>query len=142
MTSSVTTGLNGRIVLDQVRDRQYAADGGVEFAIAQVRALPLPGPAATACAPGTDPHYSSELNDIKIRIDCADQLGAAATTTGGLFLQRNVIFTACVDKGSKCGQTTPIVVRAQVNFEARKVVDPTPSLDLTRTWVQSWSVNR
>ena len=46
--SSVTSGFNGRTVLDQVRNRQYAADGGVEYAIAQVRALAAAtGPAAT-----------------------------------------------------------------------------------------------
>ena len=127
VTSSVTTGLNGRIVLDQVRNRQYAADGGVEFAITQVRALPLPGPAATPprlLRP--DPHYNytpqrrRHQNRLRGPVGSGDlsrlcrPVPAAQRDLHGLRRY-----------GTKCGQpTTPIVVRAQVNFEARKVVGP------------------
>ena len=108
-------------------------------------------PGISPCGPDSHPDYYRTvdyfpaLNGVDIRIDCADQLGAATSPdSADLFLQRNVIFTACVDTGTKCGQpTTPIVVRAQVNFEAHKGLEGSkPALLLTRTWVQSWSVNR
>jgi hypothetical protein len=135
--SSVASGINNRRTLDQVRDRQYAADGGVEYAIAKVRALPLPGgPGLAACGgPANIDHYNPpSLNGITIRVDCANQPGI--TTSG--FLQRNVVFTACVDTGATCTNAN-IVVRAQVNYEAQSAGS---TLNITRTWVQSWSVNR
>jgi Tfp pilus assembly protein PilX len=139
VVSSVTSGLNSRNVLDQVRNRQYAADAGVEYAVAQVRAKPLPGgPGLSPCGPAATPdHYNTALNGVSIRIDCANKSGL--TTTG--FLQRNVVFTACVvATTTPCGQpTTPIVVRAQINYQA---VSAGTALNVTRTWVQSWSVNR
>ena len=76
--SSVASGINNRRTLDQVRDRQYAADGGVEYAIAKVRALPLPGgPGFADCGgPVNIDHYNPpSLNGINIRIDCANQHG-------------------------------------------------------------------
>jgi type II secretory pathway component PulK len=128
--SSVTSGFNGRTVLDRARDREYAADGGIEYAVAQVRALPLPGgPGLAACAGP----YTNTLNKIKIRIDCANQ----PTITLGGFLQRNVVFSACVDTNSTCTDATT-VIRAQVNFQA---VSAGSILKVSRTWVQSWSVN-
>jgi Tfp pilus assembly protein PilX len=131
--SSVTSGLRDRDVLDQVRDRQYAADAGVEYAIAQVRQMPLPGgPGVTDC-PGTPPHYNPPAIDgVSIRVDCTNKSGP--TMTG--LMQRNVIFTACVDTGGPCANP---IVRAQVNFEA---VSAGSQINVTRTWVQSWSVNR
>jgi Tfp pilus assembly protein PilX len=132
VVSSVTSGLNSRNVLDQVRDRQYAADGGVEYAIAQVRASSPPGPGLADCgdAAFTPPdHYNHTLNGISIRIDCANKSTIIPT---GALLQRNVIFTACVDTNTPCTSATTII-RAQVNYEAKSAI--------TRTWVQSWSVN-
>jgi hypothetical protein len=142
VVSSVTSSFRGRVVLDLVRDKQYAADAGVEYAIGQVRAKPLPGPAKLFCGQDitTRPDYyiRPAFNGVPIRVDCSNQWGATTT----LFEQRNVIFTACVDvtPTTKCGQpTTPIVVRAQINYEA---VSAGSVLNVTRTWVQSWSVNR
>ena len=133
VVSSVTTGLNSRNVLDQVRNRQYAADGGVEYAIAQVRAKPFPGgPGFADCGdPAFTPpdHYNHTLNGINIRVYCANK----ADLIGPLgLLQRNVIFTACVDASTPCTSASTII-RAQVNFEGKR--------SITRTWVQSWSVN-
>ena len=143
VTSSVTTGLNGRIVLDQVRNRQYAADAGIESAIAAVRGLPLPG--YSPC--GDPPGYASSLNGIAIRVDCVNKLSTVATADGS-FPQFNVNFTACdadpADATKQCGgPTTPIVIRAQVNYEGKNAgtVAGVPKLAVTRTWVQSWSVN-
>jgi hypothetical protein len=138
VVASVTSSFKDRTVLDQVRDRQYAADAGVEYAIARVRALPLPGgPGLSPCGDAVNvpaDHYNRPpLNGVPIRIDCANKAGL--TTTG--FLQRNVVFTACVDTGASC--TTNPIVRAQVNYQA---VSAGTALNVTRTWVQSWSVNR
>ena len=131
--SSVVSGFNGRTVLDRARDREYAADGGIQYAIAQVRAVPLPvGPGLARCVNSGD-HYNNTLNKVAIRIDCSYQ--PTLTIGGRAFLQRNVVFTACVDKGTQCTDATT-VIRAQVNFEA---VSSSPNV--TRTWVQSWSVN-
>jgi hypothetical protein len=134
--TSVASGVSNRRTLDQVRDRQYAADGGVEFAIAKVRALPLPGGPGLADCGGTVniDHYNTTLNSVPIRIDCANQ--SAITPSG--FLQRNVVFAACRDTGARCANAN-IVVRAQVNYEAQSAGS---TLNVTRTWVQSWSVNR
>jgi hypothetical protein len=137
VVSSVTSGLNDRAVLDQVRNRQYAADAGVERAIAAVRALPLPG--YSPC-----PGSTSSLDGIDIRVDCANKLSTVATADG-TFPQFNVVFTACEVNGSApCGgPTTPIVIRAQVNYEGQADggVPGVPKLKVTKTWVQSWSVN-
>jgi hypothetical protein len=142
--SYVTNGASQRRILDQARNREYAADGAIEFAIAQVRDI------ATGGGPGVAPcgtpnagraDYSipvpgqpapPKLNNITIHVDCAN----APTLADGGFLQRNVIFTAC--EGNKpCGAVT--VVRAQVNYQAT-ALGGTPIV--TRTWIQSWSVNR
>jgi hypothetical protein len=134
VVTSVTSSFKGRIVLDQVRDRQYAADGGIEYAIATVRAKPLPGgPGLSDCGdPAFTPpdHYNHTLNGINIRIDCANKSDFVGP---GRLLQRNVIFTACVNANTPCTSASTII-RAQVNFEGKS--------SITRTWVQSWSVNR
>ncbi len=128
--SSVTSGLNDRTALDAARNREYAADGGIERAIAQVRAIPLPGgPGIASCGSP----YSTTLNSVAIRVDCSNQ----PTITLGGFLQRNVVFTACVDTGSQCTDQSAII-RAQVNFQAQSAGTV---LNVTRTWIQSWSVN-
>jgi hypothetical protein len=130
LIASITSGVKDRAVLDQVRNREYAADGGVESSIARVRGLASPGPGLADC--GGPDHYN-DLNDVAIRVDCAN----ATTLTLGGFLQRNVILTACVDSTPSvaCTDATTII-RAQVNYQAAG----TP-LRVTRTWIQSWSVS-
>jgi hypothetical protein len=133
VVTSVSSGVKDRVVLDQVRNRQYAADGGIEYAIAQVRNAPLPGPGLASCGdPAFTPpdHYNHTLNGIHIRIDCANK---STIIPIGALLQRNVIFTACVDLNTPC-TSTKTIIRAQVNYEGKTAI--------TRTWVQSWSVNR
>lgn len=135
VASSVSSGLNDRQTLDQVRARQYAADGAVEWAIARVRRDgPPEPPVTTTCGPFTKSDGVPTLNGVDIRVDCA----SAATETLTGFRQLNVIFSACVDTGSACTDATT-VVRAQVNFQA---VGTGASLTVQKTWVQSWSVNR
>jgi Tfp pilus assembly protein PilX len=131
MLSAITSAMNDRTVLDGVRDREYAADGAIEAAIVQVRGLTDPGPGLAPCAPAG--HYTHSLANIQIRVDCAN----APTLTLSSFLQRNVIFSACLDTGAACVDANAIM-RAQVNFQA---VGSGAALQVTRTWVQSWSVN-
>jgi hypothetical protein len=143
--SSVASGLNTRSALDQARNRQYAADGLVEYAIAQAR-----GPVAS-WDPGSPPSVSTflgsassigcggpysptlgnvpaeaHLNGIDIRVECTP----APTLTRSLVLQRNAVFNACVDTGAACAGAS--IVRARVNF-SETASGP--------THVQSWSVN-
>jgi hypothetical protein len=127
--SYVTSGIGDRKVLDEVRDREYAADGAIEYAIAQVRQIGGPGPGMAACGP-----YERELNGVEIHVDCTN---APAMTSDG-FLQRNVIFAACEADKAPCDNNDTII-RSQVNFQATGVQG---TLVVTRTWTQSWSVTR
>ena len=129
----VTSGLNNRRSLDTTRDREYAGDAAIEYAIAQVRALPVPGPALMPCGPYV---YSVPPNNVSMHVDCTPV--PTRTFTG--FLQRNVVFTACVGSISDtCGSSGhPNVIRAQINFQA---LATSTVVVVTRTWVQSWSVN-
>jgi hypothetical protein len=143
--SAVASGYKTRGALDEARNREYAADGLVEYAIAQAR-TPVaswdPGspPSVTAflnsaAATGCGGPYSptignvpteAHLNGIDIRVECTP--APALTRTG--HLQRNAIFNACVDTGSACAGSS--IVRAQVNYS---------DTALGPTRVQSWSVN-
>lgn len=128
----ISTSARGRVSLDATRARQYAADGAIEYAIAQVRDMPmLPTPlvpASSPCGP-----YTHTLNGIAIRVDCANNY-----MLSGSLEQRNVIFTACTGVVACTPSTT--VTRAQVNFEAPGLQSGSP-LVVTRTYIQSWSVN-
>ena len=129
----VTSGLHNRRSLDSTRDREYASDAAIEYAIAQVRALGVPGPAQMPCGPYV---FSVPPNNVSMHVDCTPV--PTRTFTG--FLQRNVVFTACAGPiNVTCGTGgSPIVTRAQVNFQA---LATTTVVVVTRTWVQSWSVN-
>jgi hypothetical protein len=48
--------------------------------------------------------------------------------------QRNVIFSACVSTGAVC-VASKVIIRAQVNFQQL-------GAGVTKTYVQSWSVNQ
>ena len=71
-----------------------------------------------------------------MRVDCVN----VPTLTFSGFLQRNVIFTACEDKGTDCdfASNNKTLIRAQVNYQA---LGPQSSPVVTGTLVQSWSVN-
>jgi hypothetical protein len=126
--TSITSGLNNRRTLDTARDREYAADGAIEYEIAR---LVNAGPAGHGLA-GCDstPHFYT-VGSIDIRAECVN---VPQVTFGG-FLQRNAVFTTCEKQGTSACTDDSTIVRAQVNFEST-------SGPITRTWVQSWSVNR
>jgi hypothetical protein len=136
MLNSIENGLRTRVTLDQARTREYAADSGIQYAITQVRALATPGAAFTGCDSQTSPsHYrytSADNPPVDIRIDCQNFF--QVTRSG--FQQRNVIFNACANT-SGCTDTNSII-RAQVNFQT--VGNGGPD-NVTRTWIQSWSVH-
>jgi hypothetical protein len=132
--SYITNGATQRKALDQARNREYAADGAVEYAIAQVRENPAilaaGGPGVAPCSINPQPQ---KVNGFAIHVDCAN----APTLAPGGFVQRNVIFTAC--EGTAPCKPANAIVRAQINYQASSVAG---TLTVTRTWVQSWSVNR
>lgn len=126
--SMITSSVNDRTVLDGARNREYAADAGIEFAITQVRGLPAPGD--TPCG---GPYLRPAVDGVAIRVECSNDFGV--TRSG--FQQFDVVFTACVQSGNTAcgGGTTPVIVRAEINYQ-RVAGEPA-----TRTYVQSWSVN-
>ncbi|HET9730242.1 MAG TPA: hypothetical protein VFR41_12505 [Acidimicrobiia bacterium] len=132
MTSSITSSLHNRKSLNDLRNKEYAADGAIQYAASQVRGITSPGPALAPCGAGGSDHYNHSLNGVAIRVDCKN---APSLTLSG-FLQRNVIFSACVDHTVACSDATTII-RAQINFQA---VGTGAALNVTRTWIQTWSV--
>ena len=113
--------------LDSVRSRQYAADTAIQDAITRVRVLDR----ATEPSCG----YVSTVNELDIRVDCGNAVAVVGTGDNVVLSQRNVIFVACEDTNAPCADSD-IIIRAQVNFEQRY------SNDVTKTFIQSWSVNR
>jgi hypothetical protein len=139
----ITSGLNSRRSLDAVRDREYAADAAIEYAIADVRTAGGSGPALSSCPPPGSPtpghthfFYQYQVAGKAIRVDCIN----AATLTFSGFTQRNVIFVACDDKGSDCDSASnnKTIIRAQVNYQA---LGSLTAPVITGTQIQSWSVN-
>lgn len=131
-----TSGLNNRSTLQLVRDRQYAADAGITQAIADARGRPPT--ACTAVPPSGRDIYLTKLNNVAIRVDWDNScpLLRGANSDGSDFPQRNVIFSACINPATdvKCN-VADVIIRAQVNF------DPASGA-VSKTYVQSWSVNR
>lgn len=125
LLSSLMSAVSQRSVLDNVRNRQYLADGAVEQAIATVRGIAAPGPGQAACGP-----YNSSPSGIAFHVDCNPV--PVLTRTG--FLQRNVVFTSCL--GNATCTTANTIVRAQVNYQS---ADGTT---ITKTYIQSWTVAR
>jgi hypothetical protein len=138
--SSVSSGINDRVVLDQARDRQYAADAGIVTAIGMVRNNMTSGSALTPCIPNTNFTFNSgsSPSGIGIQVSCNY---VPNVTQGSLFLQRNVVFSAqcATGQGPKCPSGN-VVIRAQVNFASPSIATD-QSISVTRTYVQAWSVN-
>jgi Tfp pilus assembly protein PilX len=131
--SMITSGLNNRESLDNVRDREYGADAAIQYAIANVRTKNAigGGPAVESCSSGLPASYS--INGDNYHVDCQNAL--AVTFSG--FLQRNVIFVAC--RGTSACNAGNEIIRAQVNYQAVGGGEHAPARVL-RTWIQSWSV--
>jgi type II secretory pathway component PulK len=127
-----TSGVNNRATLELVRNREYAADGAIENAISQVRLL--------TCASPSGFITDASMNSISIRVDWVNACGVVQSSDGSVVSQRNVIFSACLNTGSPCSDTAvppvPVIIRGQVNFQQALVGA------VTKTYVQSWSVNR
>jgi len=135
MLSGLATGTYTRNTLDLARNREYAADGAIETAIAQTRTNMTNG------VVGSNPYcpspaVSQTLNNVPITVDCTY---APTLTLSGLG-QRNVVYSAhCTSvSGSLCVNTAPII-RAQVNFES---ADPLfqAAINVSNTYIQSWTV--
>lgn len=139
LLSYLSTTVKHRVPLDAIRAREYAADGAIEDAITRVRSLAHPGSDPCGNGPGNvSGHYVLTLNATTIRVNCTT---ANTAVIGGatVLQQTNIVFTACVEAGVNCTDGTAII-RAQVNYEM-PVVQSGPDV-VTRTYIQSWSVNR
>lgn len=126
LASLATTSVNNRNSLELVRNRQYAADGAIEQAIAQVREL--------TCSSPND-SLNDSLNGVAIRVDWANACVNVHTSNdkAPLVEQRNVIFSAfCQNPSDESCKFSDVIIRAQVNFQVSPV----------KTYIQSWSVNR
>lgn len=124
--SSTATGST----LETLRNRQYAADAAVQYAITQVRDT-----ARAEATPCGTTGYVTTLNGSDIRVDCMNAVSVVGGTDNVVLAQRNIIFLACLDNDVPCTDASTII-RAQVNFQQR--YDST----VTKTFIQSWSVNR
>jgi hypothetical protein len=130
----VSSASTGRVALDNTRDREYAADGAIEGAIAQVRLNMTSGSALNPCNPLPPP---PPMNNVTMHVTCA----FAPTLTTTRYLQRNVIFTAqCANPYTAQCPNGNVILRAQVNYASSSLATDT-SIVVTRTYVQSWSVN-
>ena len=132
LAALATSSINNRNTLGELRDRQYAADSAIEVAIAQVRAS---GQSTSTSCSGGGGKLVSDLNGYSIRVDWQNACTVVRGSDGFALVQRNVIFAACDDRGVTCVDST-VIVRAQVNFEQGL------GGQVTRTYVQSWSVNQ
>lgn len=122
-----TTSLNNRNSLEVVRNREYAADGAVEEAIAKVRAT-------QTCTPSSGSVLDTSIVATGIRVDWLTVCPTVMSSGSTAYPQRNVIFSACENTGTTC-DPAKVIVRAQVNFEPAAGT-------VIKTFVQSWSVKR
>ena len=131
LTGMLTSGLQNRLTLDGVRDRQYAADAAIESTIAQVRQLDRSTTGSCSSSGGST---TSTLNGSTIRVDWRTACTVVRGADGVVVSQRNAVFDACIDTGSACA-VNAVIIDAQVNFEQGATGS------VTKTYVQSWSVS-
>ncbi|MCU1392488.1 MAG: hypothetical protein JWM34_916 [Ilumatobacteraceae bacterium] len=132
LAAMVTSGVTNQTTLVAVRDRQYAADGAVETAIAEVRHdITVNGSDCSSAAGVTRVH----LDDVDVRVDWRNDCGVVRTADGFVVARRDVAFDACIDAGASCSSADTII-NAVVAF------DQDSSGTVTHTAVQSWSVLR
>jgi hypothetical protein len=126
LAALATSSLSNRATLEQVRDREFAADGVIEKAISQARGFDC----STVVAP-----VRETFDLVAIWVDVTNACGSVLSSDGTTpYSQRNVVFTACLDTSVVCTVASTII-RAQVNFEPS-------SGTVTRTYIQSWNVNK
>jgi hypothetical protein len=141
MVSMVTVGLvpalssswTRKVAYDNGRNREYAADGAIETAIATVRVRMRNGQAPCPSSPLTQ-----TLNGVSVQVDCS--YSQSPSLLG--FIQRNATFTACptLSGGAACStQPTKLILQAQVNFASTDAFSDT-TIDVDKTYVQFWSV--
>jgi hypothetical protein len=122
-----TTSLNHRNTLVSLRDREYAADGAIENAIALERQN-------TICVATTGSSTDSTMNNTAIRVDSITTCDFVKDSNGNDYRQRNVTYSACATTAPACPAGSTII-RAQVNFEPANGI-------VTDTAVQYWNVIR
>jgi type II secretory pathway pseudopilin PulG len=131
-----TNSVRNQAKLELVRNREYAADGAIEQAIALVGGAPGTYPATCSLGgqiPTDAPNTNFTLNQVSIRVDWLNACRDVQSSDGTKVDQHNVIFTAsCMTPTDLICNSTAVIIRAQVNFQ----------LNPPRTYVQSWSVNR
>jgi hypothetical protein len=125
LVALATTSMNHRNTLTALRDREYAADGAIENAIASERLI-------TTCVAATRSITDSTLNGVTIRVDSTTACNDVSDSNGDDYAQRNVTFSACVTTALACPAGSAII-RAQVNFEPANGT-------VTDTVVQYWNV--
>jgi hypothetical protein len=131
LVSITTSSLNDRAALTVVRNRQYAADGAIEQAITQVRSQ---GGAALSSCSAAGGNLVTSINTVAIRVDWRNACTVVRGSDGNPVAQHDVVFSACRNSGVPCSGAA-VIVNAQVNFEQAA------SGAITKTYVQSWSVN-
>lgn len=138
LVTLVTSSTKVAVRLREARAEEYAADAAVEQAIRAVQddtqGRGLIGNICTST--GVDPFFlprPAVINGVAIRVDCAGDPASSLDALYRVVILRNVVFTACVDSGTACTDTTAII-QAKVNF-------PTNAAGVvTGAFIQSWSV--
>ena len=110
-----TTGLRSTINVQNLRAREYAADGAVEVAINKVR--------RTASSSNASGCVVATVNSLAMRVDCADSAGTGVDVT----------FTSCPDTGVACTAASQTLV-AKVKYHR--------SVSPAGMTVTSWSAYR
>jgi hypothetical protein len=137
LATQLASTSKSRVALDTARNRQYAADGAILEYIPIVRSQMESSPLGPC--PGTHSFRSPgpRLNGVDIQVDC-DFPGIGFTLSG--FVQRNVKFTACAPQpGNAPCPSDAVIIQAQVNYASQDPPAAT-SIDVTRTYIQTWNV--
>jgi hypothetical protein len=137
ISALISSGVGDRVQLQQLRDREYAADGAIEQEIVRLRSIVSQSSTDTC---GTK--YTLNGNDI--RVDCKDDRQVVASGLGLIF-QINVVFLACPWSTNNCSdgvnpvngtvQPANVIIYADVNFP--NTGDPNPA-----TKIVAWRVSR
>jgi len=138
LTTSVSSGVLGSHVLTVARDREYAAEGGINRAIAALRAGSPASIGLIGCGPFNYDGLAVEgSTTVDIRVECTP--APEVTASPNPSVRHNVILVACEAVGNTaCGGTgkSAPIIRSQINFQV-SAADA-----VTSTYVQTWSVSK